>query len=105
MTEPQDLPQDENQIIAERRAKLKALRDQGNPFPNDFEREHLAEALSTQYEALPKEELEALNATVAVAGRIMLKRLMGKASFATIQDVSGRLQIYITNDHTGETAH
>jgi len=91
MTDEQNLPPDENQIIAERRAKLKALRGHGNPFPNDFEREHLAEPLGAQYEAMPKEELEALNVTVAVAGRIMLKRLMGKASFATIQDVSGRL--------------
>ncbi len=106
MSEQEQQPQqDENQIIAERRAKLKALRDKGNPFPNDFAREHLAEPLGAQYEAMPKEELEALNVTVAVAGRIMLKRLMGKASFATIQDVSGRLQIYITNDHTGEAAH
>ena len=105
MTDPQDLAQDENQIITERRAKLQMLRDHGNPFPNDFEREHLAEALSTQYEAMSKEELDAQNRTVSVAGRIMLKRLMGKASFATIQDVSGRLQIYITNDHTGEAAH
>ena len=105
MTEPQQQQQDENQIISERRAKLKALRELGNPFPNDFEREHLAEALSVQYEAMPKEELDPLNVAVSVAGRIMLKRLMGKASFATIQDVSGRLQIYITNDHTGEAAH
>ncbi len=102
--EPQ-LPQDENQIIAERRAKLKALREQGVAFPNDFEREHLAEKLGAQYEDMPKEELDPLNVPVSVAGRIMLKRLMGKASFATIQDVSGRIQIYVTNDHTGATAH
>ncbi len=101
----QQLPQDENQIIAERRAKLKALRENGVPFPNDFEREHLAEPLGAQYEAMPKEELDGLNVPVSVAGRIMLKRLMGKASFATIQDVSGRIQVYITNDHTGEAAH
>ena len=105
MTDSQDLPQDENQIIAERRAKLKALREQGNPFPNDFPREHLAEVLHEQYEDLPKEELEAKNVAVVVAGRMMLKRLMGKASFATLQDMSGRLQIYITDDHTGAAAH
>ncbi|MDP1681356.1 MAG: lysine--tRNA ligase [Burkholderiales bacterium] len=105
MTDPQDQPQDENQIIAERRAKLKTLREQGNPFPNDFPREHLAEVLHEQYEDLPKEELEAKNIAVVVAGRMMLKRLMGKASFATLQDMSGRLQIYITDDHTGAAAH
>ena len=55
----QQQPQDENQIIAERRAKLKSLREGGIPFPNDFQREHLAEVLHEQYEDLPKEELEA----------------------------------------------
>ncbi len=105
MTDPQDLPQDENQIIAERRAKLAALRTQGIPFPNDFQREHLAEVLHEQYEDLPKDELEAQNIAVVVAGRMMLKRLMGKASFATLQDMSGRLQVYITDDHTGATSH
>jgi lysyl-tRNA synthetase class 2 len=105
MSDEQNLPHDENQIIAERRAKLKALRENGIPFPNDFEREHLAEKLGTQYEDMPKEELDPLNVQVSVAGRMMLKRLMGKASFATLQDVSGRIQVYITNDHTGEAAH
>ena len=105
MTDPQEQAPDENQIIAERRAKLKALREQGQPFPNDFERDHLAGALSERYDAMPKEEIDAQNFPVAVAGRIMLKRLMGKASFATIQDVSGRLQIYITDDHTGVATH
>ena len=105
MTDPQDLPQDENQIIAERRAKLAALRTQGIPFPNDFQREHLAEVLHERYEDLPKEELEAQNIAVVVAGRMMLKRLMGKASFATLQDMSGRVQVYITDDHTGATSH
>ncbi len=105
MTDPQDLPQDENQIIAERRAKLAALREQGAAFPNDFQREHLAAMLHEQYEAQAKEAIEAQNIAVTVAGRIMLKRLMGKASFATLQDMSGRIQVYITDDHTGAAAH
>jgi lysyl-tRNA synthetase class 2 len=105
MTDEQNTPQDENQIIAERRAKLSALRSQGIPFPNDFQREHLAQGLHDQHADLPKEELEAQNINVVVAGRMMLKRLMGKASFATLQDMSGRLQVYITDDHTGATAH
>ena len=67
MSDPQDQPQDENQIISERRAKLKALREHGNPFPNDFPREHLAEVLQEQYQDLPKEELEAKNVAVVVA--------------------------------------
>ena len=106
MSDQEQQPQqDENQIIAERRAKLKALRDNGVAFPNDFTPNHRCEALSAQYEEMPKEQLDPLNANVSVAGRIMLKRLMGKASFATIQDGSGRIQIYITNDATGEAAH
>ena len=91
MSDQEQQPQDENQIIAERRAKLKTLREQGNPFPNDFPREHLAELLHEKFEDLPKEELEAKNIAVVVAGRMMLKRLMGKASFATLQDMSGRI--------------
>jgi len=105
MTDEQNTPQDENQIIAERRAKLAALREQGVAFPNDFQREHLAQALHEQYESLPKEALETQNIAVVVAGRMMLKRLMGKASFATLQDMSGRIQVYITDDHTGAAAH
>src|SRR5574340_603762 len=106
MSEQENLPvQDTNQIIAERRAKLKALRAQSNAFPNDFAREHLAADLHAHYAGKSKEELEASQMRVAVAGRMMLKRVMGKASFATLQDMSGRIQLYITNDHTGEAAH
>ena len=89
---------DENQIIAERRAKLAALRAQGNAFPNDFRRDALAADLHAQYGATANEELEPLAITATVAGRMMLKRVMGKASFATIQDMSGRIQLYVTSD-------
>ena len=102
---PPTEPPDENQIIAERRAKLRELRVLGNAFPNDFRRTHLAAELHAQYGAKTNEELEPLNARVTVAGRMMLKRVMGKASFATIQDMSGRIQIYVTNDVTGEAVH
>lgn len=94
-----------NQIIAERRAKLKAIREQGVAFPNDFERKHLAADLHAKFGKKSHEELEALQVQVAVAGRMMLKRVMGKASFATLQDMSGRIQLFISNDHTGEAAH
>jgi lysyl-tRNA synthetase, class II len=96
---------DTNQIIEERKAKLKALRGEGNAFPNDFRRTHLAADLHRDYDAKSNEELEPEAAKVAVAGRMMLKRVMGKASFATLQDMSGRIQLYVTNDFTGETAH
>jgi lysyl-tRNA synthetase class 2 len=97
--------QDENQIIAERRAKLHELRKHGVAFPNDFQRTNLAADLHTAYGEQDKEQLEGEKITVAVAGRMMLKRVMGKASFATIQDMSGRIQLFISNGDTGEAAH
>ena len=98
-------PQDENQIITERRAKLQELRKNGIAFPNDFERKNLAAELHTSYGDQNKEQLEGVKIQVAVAGRMMLKRVMGKASFATIQDMSGRIQLFISNGDTGEEAH
>jgi lysyl-tRNA synthetase class 2 len=97
--------QDENQIIVERRAKLTELRQAGNAFPNTFRREHLAVELHRQYSEFSKESLEEQSAVVKVAGRMVLKRVMGKASFATIQDMSGRIQLYISDDHTGAAEH
>ncbi|MBA3023671.1 MAG: lysine--tRNA ligase [Gammaproteobacteria bacterium] len=106
MTTEQNIPQvDENQIIAERRSKLKAIREKGIAFPNDFDRKDLAADLHAAFGEKSQDELEAEQVSVAVAGRMMLKRVMGKASFATIQDVSGRMQLFISNDITGEDAH
>ncbi|MFZ6845111.1 lysine--tRNA ligase [Undibacterium sp. RuTC16W] len=99
---------DENSIITERRAKLDAIRAQGIAFPNDFRPQHKAAALQAQYGETTREQLEELNITVSVAGRMMLKREAGKkAAFATLQDASGikadgRIQLYITTDKTGE---
>ena len=98
-------PKDENQIIAERRTKLAELRAGGTPFPNDFRREHLAADLHRAYDSLSKEELEPKAVPVAVAGRMMLKRVMGKASFATLQDMTEQIQVYVSNDVTGAEAH
>lgn len=98
-------PQDENQIIAERRAKLAEIRQASIAFPNTFRREHLAAELHHQFGEFSKEKLEENPATAKVAGRMVLKRVMGKASFATIQDMSGRIQLYISDDHTGEAVH
>jgi len=99
-------PQDENQIIAERRAKLAKLRERGQAFPNDFRRTHLAADLHAAHGAKSKEELEAEKpGPFTIAGRMLLKRVMGKASFATLQDMSGRIQIYVNNDVTGAEAH
>jgi lysyl-tRNA synthetase class 2 len=104
-TEPNIPTQDDNQIIAERRAKLNAIREQGVAFPNDFERKHLSGNLHAEYGEMTHDELEAAQIHVAVAGRMMLKRVMGKASFATIQDMGGKIQLFISNGDTGEEAH
>src|SRR5215472_369758 len=98
-------PRDENQIIAERRAKLRALRERGHAYPNDFRRDALASELHDAHGAKTPEQLEAAAANVAVAGRMLLKRVMGKASFATLQDMSGRIQLYVTRDAAGEDAY
>ncbi|WP_370679589.1 lysine--tRNA ligase [Comamonas sp. GB3 AK4-5] len=103
-------PQDENKLIAERREKLKALREQvkaqgGVAFPNDFKPGHRAAALIAEHAEKEAEALDAAAATVSVAGRMMLKRVMGKASFATIQDSTGRIQIYVTRDAVGEEVY
>jgi len=98
-------PQDENQIISERRAKLARIRETGQAFPNDFRRKDLAADLHRSYDDKSKEELEAQKTHAVVAGRMMLKRVMGKASFATLQDMSGQVQVYINNDVTGAEAH
>ena len=99
------LPPDENQIIAERRAKLAALRAQGPAYPNDFRRSHLAADLHAEFDGADNERFERDPVEVAVAGRLMLKRLMGKSSFATVQDGTGRIQFFITNDDAGAPAH
>ncbi len=101
-------PQDENQLIMERREKLKAIRQQqvegkGVAFPNDFSPSHKAEELFAVFDAHSPEALIAMAATTKVAGRMMLKRVMGKASFCTLQDASfgpsgGRIQIYIKGE-------
>lgn len=101
----QKSPQDTNQIIAERRAKLAALRETGIAFPNDFRRNHLASDLHKKYGDQSNDTLGKDPISVEVAGRMILKRVMGKASFATIQDMSGHIQLYITNDITGESVH
>ncbi|MEN3112117.1 lysine--tRNA ligase [Uliginosibacterium paludis] len=94
--------QDENHIIAERRAKLGEWRKTGKAYPNDFRREDFADKLHAAYGEQSAEALEATPVSVTVAGRIMLKRVMGKASFITIQDMSGRIQLYVTRDGVGE---
>lgn len=98
-TTPPTPAADDNQLIAERRAKLAALRAAtAVPFPNDFKPQHRAQPLQAQYGEVPNEELEPQAVKVSVAGRMMLKRMMGKASFCTLQDATGRIQLRVTID-------
>jgi len=95
-------PVSENRLIAERREKLNQIRTQGPAYPNHFQPDSQAATLQERYGALSKEELEAQELpTVKIAGRMMLKRVMGRASFATLQDSSGRLQIYLDKRQVG----
>ncbi len=94
-----------NQIIDERRAKLQAIRAAGVAFPNDFQRTHEAGPLHAGFDETGEAELEAAPVHVSVAGRMMLKRVMGKASFATVQDGTGRIQLYVQREALGEAAY
>ncbi len=97
MTDDKQKP-DENKLIAERRAKLDALREQGNPFPNDFRRNAIAEELHLTFHEHDKDALEEERVEVAVSGRMMAKRVMGKASFIKLQDRSGQIQVRLERD-------
>jgi len=94
--------QDENQLIKLRREKLAAIREQGVAFPNDFKQENDAAALQAAFDDKDKAWLEENPHKVRVAGRIMLKRVMGKASFITISDSTGRLQLYVQKGMLGD---
>ena len=92
---------EDNKLVEERREKLKALRAKGLAYPNDFRRKDFSNALHSQWGEKSKEDLEKSKPSATVAGRMVLKRVMGKASFATLQDGSGRIQAYITQDVPG----
>ncbi|MDR2216422.1 MAG: lysine--tRNA ligase, partial [Nevskiaceae bacterium] len=94
---------DENKLIAERRAKLAQLRVGGIAYPNDFRRTHYAGDLQAAHALDSTEQLEQQAIAVTVAGRMMAKRVMGKASFATIADPSGRIQLFLQAATLGET--
>ncbi len=92
----------ESDLITQRRQKLQQLRDAGNPYPNDFRRDCLAHELHTAHGAKDNEALEAEPISVKVAGRMMGRRVMGKAAFAHLQDMSGRIQLYLRRDELPE---
>ena len=92
----------ENDLIKQRRSKLEELRNRGNAYPNSFRRDSLSQDLKDQCVGLSKEDLEAKEMTVSVAGRIMLQRIMGKASFITLQDMKGQIQAYVRSNDLPE---
>ncbi len=105
MSENNANPIDENKLVAERRQKLAALREDGFTFPNEFRRNALAGQLQANYAEHSNELLESEDVEVQVGGRMMTRRVMGKASFATYQDRSGKLQLFIQRDAVGEDVY
>lgn len=93
---------DENKLVAQRREKLDKLREAGEAFPNDFRRNAMSGELHAEYDEVDAEILESRGLRVRVAGRMMLKRVMGKASFAQLLDMSGRIQLYLQRDVLGD---
>lgn len=87
---------------AQRRQKLKALRENGNPYPNDFRRDAVAAEILARHGENDAAALEADKPQVVIAGRMMTRRVMGKAAFAHLQDVSGQIQIYVRRDDLPE---
>lgn len=100
-----DVKFDENEQINERRKKLTALRETKNAYPNHFKRTHLAKPLFAEFEQDDKETLEQKNIAVILAGRIITRRLMGKASFTHIQDYTGKIQIYVQKNAVGDDVY
>jgi lysyl-tRNA synthetase class 2 len=94
--------QDENKLIAQRREKLSQIRERGVAFPNDFRRNVMAGELHAEYGEKDADDLEQMGVRVCVAGRMMSRRIMGKASFAHVQDMSGRIQVFIQRDSLAE---
>ena len=96
---------DDNSLIAERRDKLAAIRARGIAFPNDFKPKDRAAELARRHGDQGNEALEPMAIRVTLAGRLMLKRIMGKASFATLQDATGRIQLFATKDALGDDGY
>ena len=92
----------ENELLQQRRSKLEDLREKGLAYPNSFRRDSLSGDLKIKFDGISKEELEEKSIKVSIAGRIMLQRIMGKASFITLQDMKGQIQAYIRSNDIPE---
>ncbi|MBN4079222.1 lysine--tRNA ligase [Beggiatoa alba] len=90
--------EDTNALIAQRKTKLATLREAGNPFPNDFRRDAMAGELAAKYSETDNDTFDAEPVRVKIAGRMMSRRIMGKASFAHLRDMSGQIQLFVTRD-------
>ena len=88
----------ENDLILQRRQDLKELRNTGVAYSNQFKRDSFSSDLHSKYENKSKEDLENTPIKVSIAGRMMSRRIMGKASFAHIQDMFGQIQLYVRRD-------
>jgi lysyl-tRNA synthetase class 2 len=99
------MTEEENKLVAERRRKLGVLRAAGFAFPNDFRRSALAGQLHAIYDKYSNETLEAEAVEVRVGGRMLTRRIMGKASFATLQDRSGQIQVFLQRDAVGDEVY
>src|ERR1044071_3990563 len=102
---PPAAPVDENKLIAERRAKLTEARSAGQAFPNDFRRDALAGELHAAYGDRDDAWFEANPTKVHVGGRMLFKRIMGKASFAKISDRTGQIQLFLQKEPLGDTMY
>ncbi|MDU4396774.1 MAG: OB-fold nucleic acid binding domain-containing protein, partial [Haemophilus parainfluenzae] len=102
MSEQQVQELDFNGEMRVRREKLASLRTKGNAFPNQFRRDSLAQDLHNKYDDENGEMLKNTSIEVSIAGRIMTRRAMGKATFITLQDMSGKIQLYVARDNLPE---
>ncbi|MBD3805125.1 MAG: lysine--tRNA ligase [Thioclava sp.] len=106
MSDAQTTPQhDESHLIAERRAKLARIREKGVAFPSDFRRNVVAGELHAEYGEKEREWFEANEVRAAIAGRVMAKRVMGKATFLSVLDMSGRIQVYVSRQDLGDEGY
>lgn len=96
---------EERDVLLNRRAKMEAWLGKSKVYQNDFRRQALAADLQSQYADQDKAALVELGVQTAVAGRVMLRRVMGKASFVTLQDVSGQIQCYLTKNDLGDEVY
>ncbi len=100
--EAQPIAIDENEQIIQRKSKLSALRENGVAYPNDFVRDTLAQDIHQHYEIFDHDALVEKNVRVTIAGRMMTRRVMGKAAFLHLQDMSGKIQLYVARDSLPE---